>query len=1230
MNPLSLPRCFFFVALFFHCCAAFAQLNGRLVDAQTGEPVAGATVYINSTQLSTQSDAAGRFRFGRLPANWTLVVSHVAYEKLAFSNASLRDTLVLQLRTRDAALDNLVVKARAKDGWRKWGQLFLDNFIGSAGAQEHCRILNPEALRFYYNNADYTLRAWSKQPLLIRNDRLGYLLHVDLNQFSYSFQNGIFSYATSQFFEPLPTGGEAGRSWAANRLLAYKGSKMHFVRALHANRLQEEGFRLYTYRSRLNAEKARVKELLLHDKARQNEASRQSVDNVVNISSLRKDSIRYYNAVMQQADYFFTDTLSAAVARRRSLAADGSCRFDFGSDSLLLEYAELPADPLPEKQLRKWTRLPEESVAAVVNYNFFQGDVSNHRFTLLYLKNDTSLLFERSGYIRNKSSLFTEGHLAERRIAYDLPWDYEPVADYNGLRGIPAATEPDRAEQLTETLTRAAAARRSSTLYLHIDKTLYDYNENIWFAAYLLRSDAEREAHHTLYAQLTHEATGKVVARQQFVLDEGLSAGYFFLADSLPSGRYILSACTNTIGAENGTLPFQQVVSIRPQVPAFRVLYQDELTQVAGDSVHFRFRVKNEKDLYAAGARVKYSLLAGGKSIARGTAVVNDYGEVDLRPLHLREVSGKKLELQTTVDQNRQQEQFAIPVPFAKNFVRLHCYPEGGSLVGGFAARMALEATDLNGQPLSLEGSIEEEGKPVADFRTDAAGVGLAQWLPAAGKAYRIRMKNGNDRLLDFRFPAVDSLGYGLHVPEGVVTDSLRVQLRTSFTGQPLYLLVHNYEKAFAYSRLAMPAALQWLALPAAQFPEGFFTLTLFDAEGRPVAERSLYRAPAAANRIRISFDSAAYHNRSKIAVRIKATDAAGQPLAATFSLSCVLAHRLDTTSFQDIGPYALQSRYRALGVLGGQLAALQHPAQVEQLLLTKGWTRYRWNELAGAGLGAGFPMETGGVVSLDGAGVKKPLELLVFHDKGMSTLNTDSSGRFRLAAALMTTGPDQKAMLYVNDTRTGYSVRFYSPEDTVQALLAALEPPAFLQSAAPVAPEPADRKRLAMVTVKAKVGGDEAPYRFHQAHAYRSRSCTDRACMYNILNCVNHPVGMPPVDGERYYVRTLTGFETMTYVADPACASVRPGASKGTFVFPFRGRMYTKEFYVADYAKYNPAAPEVLTTLYWKPLVQTDARGEAEVQFYSNDLPGTFILTAEGIVPGGVISGRAQFRVTR
>ena len=71
-----------------------------------------------------------------------------------------------------------------------------------------------------------------------------------------------------------------------------------------------------------------------------------------------------------------------------------------------------------------------------------------------------------------------------------------------------------------------------------------------------------------------------------------------------------------------------------------------------------------------------------------------------------------------------------------------------------------------------------------------------------------------------------------------------------------------------------------------------------------------------------------------------------------------------------------------------------------------------------------------------------------------------------------------------------------------------------------------------------------------------------------------------------------------------------------------------TREFYSPTYneSNFNKPAPDLRTTIYWKPQVITGEDGKTEVEFFNSDGTGNYKVIVEGINEAGNI-GRSVYR---
>ncbi|HEY0655798.1 MAG TPA: TonB-dependent receptor plug domain-containing protein [Chryseosolibacter sp.] len=105
-----------------------------------------------------------------------------------------------------------------------------------------------------------------------------------------------------------------------------------------------------------------------------------------------------------------------------------------------------------------------------------------------------------------------------------------------------------------ETLTRIAekfmayqAKRPIEKVYLHLDKPYYASGEDIWFKAYLvdgLKLSLDSSISRVMYVELLN-ADRKLIERHTLPIPEGVSNGDFHLSDTIPQGNYLIRAYTN-------------------------------------------------------------------------------------------------------------------------------------------------------------------------------------------------------------------------------------------------------------------------------------------------------------------------------------------------------------------------------------------------------------------------------------------------------------------------------------------------------------------------------------------------------------------------------------------------------------------------------------------------------------------------------------------------------------
>lgn len=225
---------------------SFAQftVTGKVVDADTKEPLQGASVFAQNTTKGTTTDREGIFHLNLDKGGYELVVSFTGYTSKSTTIQGDAAQLDIALSKADNSMSEVVITSsnEVPDGWEKYGKFFLDHFIGTTTFSDSCTLDNPQALKFLYFKRSDRLKILAKEPLQITNRALGYSLHYELDSFVYYFKTDVNAYRGLCLYAQLDGTAEQQALWRSNRKQAYLGSRVHFLRAYFDSTLKEEGF----------------------------------------------------------------------------------------------------------------------------------------------------------------------------------------------------------------------------------------------------------------------------------------------------------------------------------------------------------------------------------------------------------------------------------------------------------------------------------------------------------------------------------------------------------------------------------------------------------------------------------------------------------------------------------------------------------------------------------------------------------------------------------------------------------------------------------------------------------------------------------------------------------------------------------------------------------------------------------------------------------------------------
>lgn len=226
-------------------CTVQAQtiIRGTVTDSENS-PLPNARVYLSKTTMGVLANQSGVYSLS-IPHEGTyeMIASCVGYETHSqiVKVHGMDKVINIQLREKTIEIKEVVVHGKDRNRQLNY-ELFLKNFIGRTINSPMCKIENPKELIIYRTSNDSNLIAYSKKPLIIENSGLGYKIIYDLKSFKYNLKNRHLRFSGDYYFQDIAIGKRQYHKIQRNRLIAYYGSRMNFLRALFSDSVEHENF----------------------------------------------------------------------------------------------------------------------------------------------------------------------------------------------------------------------------------------------------------------------------------------------------------------------------------------------------------------------------------------------------------------------------------------------------------------------------------------------------------------------------------------------------------------------------------------------------------------------------------------------------------------------------------------------------------------------------------------------------------------------------------------------------------------------------------------------------------------------------------------------------------------------------------------------------------------------------------------------------------------------------
>lgn len=481
--------------------------------------------------------------------------------------------------------------------------------------------------------------------------------------------------------------------------------------------------------------------------------------------------------------------------------------------------------------------------------------------------------------------------------------------------------------------------------FISTDKPLYRPGEQVMARGLILEAHGHTPLQREELATIEIRGPKGDVVTSATVMSQSSVWGYSWsIPDNMAGGEYTLSVSH----PQSGEAPAERKFDVRAY-RAPRLKSQIEFLREGygpGDLVTATLDVKRAEGGVPSGARVTATALVDGVTAAQVTGVVDARGLCTVSfPLPARIERGEG-SLAFAIEDGGVVETAAKTLPILLQTLELTLYPEGGELVAGLPSRVYFQALTPARKPADLSGVVIDlaTAKAVAPVRSEHEGRGRFELTPKAGVKYALRIDEPSGIRTPFPLPEVKARGAVLRASEEVIPAGRPVVLSVGLAGMRRAKVTLSQREVELASSPVDPNERLILDPKDA---DGVLIATVWDDDGRPLAERLVFRQPAEALSIELKTDKPRYVPGDQVQLTARTTRA-GKPVSALVMLTVTDDAVLELIEKRDQAP-----QLPAMVLLEPEVQELadaqlyldeknpQAKLAVDLLLGTQGWRRF-------------------------------------------------------------------------------------------------------------------------------------------------------------------------------------------------------------------------------------------------------------------------------------------------
>ena len=486
--------------------------------------------------------------------------------------------------------------------------------------------------------------------------------------------------------------------------------------------------------------------------------------------------------------------------------------------------------------------------------------------------------------------------------------------------------------------------------HVSTDKPIYREGEKVYLRSVLLHVADRTPYSDAASAFVTIKGPkGDQVFQTRSTLEDAVTGLAWEVPMGQAGGEYAVSVVYPQVGAPPAERKFDVRAYRAPRLKTQIKFLRDGYGP--GDEAVATLSANRAEGGVPKNAEVTITARVDGVEIHRATAKVGAKGNCVARFKLPAEIERGEGTLAFAIKDGGAVETATKTIPILLQTLDLTFFPEGGEFVEGVPNRLYFEARTPAQKPADFSGVVlDSTGKEVAKLSTEHEGRGRVTLTPQKDQAYELRITKPSGIGKTFPLPKLGKSGIAIQAQADRFASDKPVVLSIAspVSEEFIVTLARNEEEVARESVELTGGQPKTVKLDALTGIEGVLIATVWDAAGKPLAERLVYREPSQSLNISITSDKKRYVPGDRVTLRIKTTNEKGEPTAGVVGMTATDDSVLEMIEKREQAPRLpvmvfLEKNVRELADAHVYLDPdnAQAPLALDLLLGTQGWRRF-------------------------------------------------------------------------------------------------------------------------------------------------------------------------------------------------------------------------------------------------------------------------------------------------